>query len=129
VVSNFIVQALRGEPITIYGDGSQTRAFCYVDDMIEGFVRLMNTSDDVTGPVNLGNPVEISIRELATRIIELTGSRSAILTQPLPEDDPLQRCPDISLAKRLLDWAPTIALEQGLQRCIAYFDQVLRASA
>ena len=129
VVSNFIVQALRGEPITIYGDGSQTRAFCYVDDMIEGFVRLMKTSDDVTGPVNLGNPVEISIRELATRIIELTGSRSPILAQPLPEDDPLQRCPDISLAKRLLDWAPKIALEQGLQRCIAYFDQVLRASA
>jgi UDP-glucuronate decarboxylase len=129
VVSNFIVQALRGEPITIYGDGSQTRAFCYVDDLIEGFVRLMKTSDDVTGPVNLGNPVEISIRELATRIIELTGSRSAILTRPLPEDDPLHRCPDISLAKRLLDWAPMIALEQGLQRCIAYFDQVLRASA
>jgi UDP-glucuronate decarboxylase len=129
VVSNFIVQALRNEPITIYGDGSQTRAFCYVDDLIEGFVRLMKTSDDVTGPVNLGNPVEISIRELATRIIALTGSRSAILTRPLPEDDPLQRCPDISLAKRLIDWEPTIALEQGLQRCIVYFDQVLRASA
>jgi UDP-glucuronate decarboxylase len=129
VVSNFIVQALRNEPITIYGDGSQTRAFCYVDDLIEGFVRLMKTSDDVTGPVNLGNPVEISIRELATRIIALTGSRSAILTRPWPEDDPLQRCPDISLAKRLIDWEPTIALEQGLQRCIVYFDQVLRASA
>jgi UDP-glucuronate decarboxylase len=129
VVSNFIVQALRGEPITIYGDGSQTRAFCYVDDLIEGFVRLMKTSDDVTGPVNLGNPVEISIRQLATKIIELTGSRSPLLSKPLPSDDPLQRCPDISLAKRLLDWEPTIALEQGLQRCIAYFDQVLRASA
>ncbi len=129
VVSNFVVQALRNEPIAIYGDGSQTRAFCYVDDMIEGFVRLMRTSDDVTGPVNLGNPVEISIRALATKIIELTGSRSPLLTKPLPVDDPMQRCPDISLATRLLDWKPTIALEQGLQRCIAYFDQVLRASA
>src|ERR1700758_3875577 len=96
VVSNFIVQALNGQPITIYGDGSQTRAFCYVDDLIEGCVRLMQTSDDVTGPVNLGNPVEISIRELATKIIELTGSRSPLLTRPLPVDDPTQRCPDIS---------------------------------
>jgi UDP-glucuronate decarboxylase len=129
VVSNFIVQALRGEPITIYGDGRQTRAFCYVDDLIEGFVRLMRTSDDVTGPVNLGNPVEITIGELARKVIELTGSGSPILAKPLPVDDPLQRCPDISLAKRLLDWQPTIDLEQGLQRCIAYFDGVLRASA
>jgi UDP-glucuronate decarboxylase len=129
VVSNFIVQALRGEPITIYGDGRQTRAFCYVDDLIEGFVRLMQTSDDVTGPVNLGNPVEITIGELARKIIELTGSGSSILAKPLPVDDPLQRCPDISLAKKLLDWQPTIDLEQGLQRCIAYFDGVLRASA
>jgi UDP-glucuronate decarboxylase len=129
VVSNFIVQALRGEPITIYGDGRQTRAFCYVDDLIEGFVRLMQTSDDVTGPVNLGNPVEISILELARKVIELTGSGSPILSKPLPVDDPLQRCPDISLAERLLDWQPTVTLEQGLQRCIAYFDGVLRASA
>jgi UDP-glucuronate decarboxylase len=129
VVSNFIVQALRNEPITIYGDGSQTRAFCYVDDLIEGFIRLMQTSDDVTGPVNLGNPVEISIRTLATRIIELTGSRSLLLAKPLPEDDPLQRCPDISLAKRLLDWEPKVPLEQGLGKCIAYFDNVLRATA
>jgi UDP-glucuronate decarboxylase len=129
VVSNFIVQALRGGPITIFGDGNQTRAFCYVDDLIEGITRLMKTSDDITGPVNLGNPVEISIRELATRIIELTGSRSPLLTRPLPVDDPTQRCPDISLASRLLDWKPTIALDQGLPRCIAYFDQVLRASA
>jgi UDP-glucuronate decarboxylase len=129
VVSNFIVQALRGEPITIYGDGRQTRAFCYVDDLIEGFVRLMRTSDDVTGPVNLGNPVEITIGELARKVIELTGSGSSILAKPLPVDDPLQRCPDISLAKKLLDWQPTIDLEQGLQRCIAYFDGVLRASA
>ena len=129
VVSNFIVQALRGEPISIYGDGRQNRAFCYVDDLIEGIVRLMQTSDDVTGPVNLGNPTEISILELAQKIIELTGSRSPILTRPLPEDDPLQRCPDISLARQLIDWEPSIPLEQGLQRCIAYFDGVLRASA
>jgi UDP-glucuronate decarboxylase len=129
VVSNFIVQALRNEPISIYGDGSQTRAFCYVDDLIEGFIRLMQTPDDVTGPVNLGNPVEISIRALATRIIELTGSRSPLLAKPLPEDDPLQRCPDISLAKRLLDWEPKVTLEQGLGECIAYFDNVLRATA
>ena len=128
VVSNFIVQALRNEPITIYGDGSQTRAFCYVDDLIEGCIRLMQTSDDVTGPVNLGNPVEMSIRELATKIIELTGSRSPILAKPLPVDDPLQRCPDISLAKRLLDWEPRVPLEQGLTRCIAYFDDLLRES-
>ena len=129
VVSNFIVQALRNEPITIYGDGRQTRAFCYVDDLIEGFIRLMETPDDVTGPVNLGNPTEISILTLATKIIELTGSRSTILTQPLPVDDPLQRCPDISLARRLLGWQPTIELEPGLQLCIKYFDNVLRASA
>jgi UDP-glucuronate decarboxylase len=125
VVSNFIVQALKNEPITLYGDGSQTRAFCYVDDLIEGFIRLMQTSDDVTGPVNLGNPAEMSIRELATKVIELTGSRSQILTKPLPVDDPLQRCPDISLAKRLLDWEPKVPLEQGLTRCIAYFDDLL----
>jgi UDP-glucuronate decarboxylase len=126
VVSNFIVQALKNEPITIYGEGNQTRAFCYVDDLIEGCVRLMNAPDEVTGPVNLGNPVEMSIRELATRVIELTGSRSQLLTKPLPVDDPLQRCPDISLAKRLLDWEPKVPLEQGLTRCIAYFDDLLR---
>jgi UDP-glucuronate decarboxylase len=108
---------------------SQTRAFRYVDDLIEGFIRPMQTSDDVTGPVNLGNPVEISILSLATKIIELTGSRSTLLTEPLPEDDPLQRCPDISLAKRLLDWEPKVALEQGLGKCITYFDSVLRATA
>ena len=126
VVSNFIVQALKNEPITLYGDGSQTRAFCYVDDLIEGCVRLMNAPDEVTGPVNLGNPVEMSIRELATKVIELTGSRSQLLTKPLPVDDPLQRCPDISLAKRVLDWEPKVPLEQGLTRCIAYFDNLLR---
>jgi UDP-glucuronate decarboxylase len=127
VVSSFIVQALRNDPITIYGNGSQTRAFCYVDDLIEGFVRLMNTSDEITGPVNLGNPTEISIQALAVKIIELTGSRSSILVKPLPEDDPTQRCPDISLAKRLLSWEPKIALDQGLGRCISYFDNLLRA--
>ncbi len=126
VVSNFVVQALRNEPITLYGDGSQTRAFCYVDDLIEGCVRLMNAPDEVTGPVNLGNPVEMSIRELATKVIELTGSRSQLLTKPLPVDDPLQRCPDISLAKRVLDWEPKVPLEQGLTKCIAYFDNLLR---
>ena len=126
VVSNFIVQALKNEPITIYGDGSQTRAFCYVDDLIEGCVRLMNAPDEVTGPVNLGNPAEMSIRELATKVIELTGSRSQLLTKPLPVDDPLQRCPDISLARRVLDWEPKVPLEQGLTRCIAYFDNLLR---
>jgi UDP-glucuronate decarboxylase len=126
VVSNFIVQALKNEPITIYGDGSQTRAFCYVDDLIEGCVRLMQASDEVTGPVNLGNPAEMSIRELATKVIELTGSRSQILARPLPVDDPLQRCPDISLAKRVLDWKPKVPLEQGLTKCIAYFDDLLR---
>ena len=126
VVSNFIVQALKNQPITIYGDGSQTRAFCYVDDLIEGCVRLMNASDEVTGPVNLGNPVEMSIRELATRVIALTGSRSQILTKPLPVDDPLQRCPDISLARRVLDWEPKVPLDQGLTKSIAYFDALLR---
>jgi UDP-glucuronate decarboxylase len=126
VVSNFIVQALKNEPITLYGNGSQTRAFCYVDDLIEGCVRLMNAPDEVTGPVNLGNPVEMSIRELATKVIELTGSRSQLLTKPLPVDDPLQRCPDISLARRVLDWEPRVPLEQGLTRCIAYFDNLLR---
>jgi UDP-glucuronate decarboxylase len=126
VVSNFIVQALKSEPITIYGDGSQTRAFCYVDDLIEGCIRLMQAPDEATGPVNLGNPVEMSIRELATKVIELTGSRSQILTRPLPVDDPLQRCPDISLARKLLDWEPKVPLEQGLARCIAYFDDLLR---
>ena len=125
VVSNFIMQALRGEPITLYGDGSQTRAFCYVDDMIEGFLRLMATDDAVVGPVNIGNPHEIPVRELAERVIRLTGSRSSIVYRPLPQDDPMQRCPDISLAKRILGWQPTVALDDGLQRTIAYFAQLL----
>jgi UDP-glucuronate decarboxylase len=121
VVSNFIIQALRGKPITLYGDGSQTRAFCFVTDIVEGFVRLMNTGDEVTGPVNMGHPQEISVRELAERIVRLTGSRSTIEYRPLPQDDPTQRCPDITLARRLLDWGPTVELEDGLRRTIDYF--------
>ena len=125
VVSNFIVQALRGEPITLYGDGSQTRAFCFVSDLVEGFVRLMGTPDEVTGPVNLGNPHEIPVRELAERIVRLTGSDSAIVYRPLPQDDPTQRCPDIALARRLLGWEPRVALDDGLQRTIGYFARLL----
>jgi UDP-glucuronate decarboxylase len=121
VVSNFIVQALRGDDITIYGDGSQTRAFCYVDDLIEGFVRMMATPDAVTGPINLGNPSEIPVIGLARQVIALTGSRSQLVYRPLPTDDPLQRCPDIALARATLDWEPTVALEDGLLRTIAYF--------
>jgi UDP-glucuronate decarboxylase len=125
VVSNFIVQALKNEPITLYGDGNQTRAFCYVDDLIEGFVRMMAAPDDITGPVNLGNPVETSVAELAKLVIDLTGSRSRISHRPLPVDDPIQRCPDISQAKRILNWRPQTELEPGLQRTIAYFDRLL----
>ncbi len=125
VISNFIVQALKGDAITLYGDGSQTRSFCYVDDLIEGFIRLMDAPDDVTGPINLGNPGEYSIRELAEKIIAMTGSSSTLIEKPLPEDDPLQRCPDISLAKQKLDWQPTIGLEDGLTRTIAYFREIL----
>jgi UDP-glucuronate decarboxylase len=125
VVSNFIVQALQHEPITLYGDGSQTRAFCYVDDMIEGFLRMMDAPDDITGPVNLGNPVETSVGELARIIIDLTGSRSKIVHRPLPVDDPIQRCPDISMAKAVLDWEPKTALRPGLERTIAYFEKLL----
>jgi len=125
VVSNFIVQALKGEPITLYGDGTQTRAFCYVDDLIDGFVRLMAAPDDVTGPINLGNPVETTVRELAEKIIALTGSRSVLINQPLPVDDPVQRCPDISRARDILEWEPRVPLDTGLQRTIAYFDRLL----
>jgi UDP-glucuronate decarboxylase len=127
VVSNFIVQALRNEPITLYGDGGQTRAFCYVDDMIDGLVRMMAAPDDITGPINLGNPVETSVAELAHLIVELTGSRSKIEHRPLPIDDPVQRCPDISQAKALLEWQPRTALRPGLDRTIAYFDALLGA--
>ncbi len=125
VVSNFIVQALKGEPITLYGDGSQTRAFCYVDDLIEGFLRLMASPDEITGPINLGNPVETTVRELATRIVELVGSRSPIVHRPLPVDDPVQRCPDIARARDHLAWEPRIPLDTGLNNTIAYFDKLL----
>ena len=125
VVSNFIVQALRGEDLTIFGDGSQTRAFCYVDDLVEGLLRLMATGDAVTGPVNLGNPQEIPVRALAETVIRLVGSRSRLVSRPLPADDPVQRCPDIARARAMLGWQPTIALEDGLQRTIAYFDATL----
>jgi len=125
VVSNFIVQALTQEPITIYGDGSQTRAFCYVDDMVDAFVRLMNSPPEVTGPINLGNPAEFTMRELAELVIELTGSSSRLVQKPLPSDDPRQRCPDISRAQETLDWAPRTPLAEGLQRTIDYFDQLL----
>lgn len=129
VVSNFIIQALRNEPITIYGEGQQTRSFCYVSDLIGGFLKLMDTPDDFTGPVNLGNPGEFTIRELAERIIDLTGSRSKLVFHPLPSDDPTQRCPDISLARETLDWQPVVALESGLRKTIAYFDDPLRRRA
>ena len=122
VVSNFIVQALRGEPITIYGDGSQTRSFCYVSDLIEAFVRFMDTGPGFPGPVNLGNPAEIAIGELAEKVVAMTGSRSEISYRPLPQDDPLQRQPDISLAREKLGWEPKVALEDGLRETIAYFD-------
>jgi UDP-glucuronate decarboxylase len=125
VVSNFIVQALRGEPITLFGDGYQTRSFCHVDDMIEGCVRMMATEPEITGPVNLGNPVEISMLQLAQTILRLTGSKSALVYRPLPPDDPKQRQPDIHQARELLDWAPTVELEAGLTRTIAYFDELL----
>ena len=121
VVSNFIVQALQGKPITIYGDGNQTRSFCYVDDLIEGFIRLMDAPDSVTGPINIGNPGEFTIRQLAEIVIEMTGSRSEIVQMPLPQDDPLQRRPDITKARELLEWQPTIPLRQGLERTIDYF--------
>ena len=125
VVSNFIIQALRNEPITLYGDGSQTRSFCYVDDLVDGLVRLMNVDGDVIGPVNLGNPHEISVRELAETVIELTGSRSVLDFRPLPADDPRQRCPDIGRASELLHWKPRVQLRDGLSRTIAYFDELL----
>jgi UDP-glucuronate decarboxylase len=125
VVSNFIVQALRGQDITLYGDGSQTRAFCYVDDLIDGLIRLMGTDREVTGPINIGNPHEIPVRELAERVIRNIGSGSRIQTFPLPQDDPLQRCPDITLARKVLGWEPKIALEDGLAKTAAYFRAML----
>ena len=121
VVSNFIVQALRGEPISIYGDGSQTRSFCYVDDLIAGMIALMESGPEVTGPINIGNPNEFTIRELADKVIALTGSRSELVQHPLPTDDPRQRQPDISLAKQVLGWEPKVALDEGLGRTVDYF--------
>jgi len=127
VVSNFIVQALKGEPITIYGEGLQTRSFAYVDDLVDGLIRLMNTGDDVTGPINLGNPGGFTIRELAEQVIALTGSKSSLTFLPLPQDDPRQRQPDITKAENVLGWRPTIALKDGLVRTIEYFDAMLLA--
>lgn len=124
VVSNFIMQALRGEPLTLYGDGQQTRSFCYVDDLVEGMLRLMDADDQHTGPINLGNPGEFTIRQLAETIIEMTGAKSEIMLKPLPEDDPMQRCPDITLAKSVLDWEPTIQLREGLEKTIRYFKEL-----
>jgi len=123
VVSNFIMQALQNKPITIYGDGSQTRSFCYVDDLIEVFVRLMDSDDGFTGPVNTGNPIEFTIKMLAEKVVELTKSQSEIIYKPLPSDDPTQRCPDITLAKSKLDWEPSIQLEEGLVKTIPYFER------
>ena len=125
VVSNFIVQALQGKPITLYGDGSQTRSFCYVSDMVDGLVRLMAAPDDFTGPVNLGNPRESSIRELAETVVRLTKAKSKLVKKPLPADDPMQRCPDISLAKAKLGWRPKVKLEDGLKETIRYFKETL----
>jgi UDP-glucuronate decarboxylase len=125
VVSNFIVQALRNEPITLYGEGTQTRAFCYVDDLIDGFIALMAAPDEITGPINLGNPVETSVAELADLVISLTGSRSPIIRRPLPVDDPVQRCPNITQAETVLGWRPRTELKTGLTRAIAYFEKLL----
>ena len=121
VVSNFIVQALRGEPITLYGTGEQTRSFCYVDDLIDGMIKLMDSPDDMTGPVNIGNPVEFTMKELAEKVIQLTGARSELVHKPLPQDDPRQRQPNISLAREKLGWEPNVALDEGLARTIDYF--------
>jgi UDP-glucuronate decarboxylase len=126
VVSSFIVQALQNSPITVFGDGSQSRSFCFVDDLIEAIVRLMDTADDFFGPINLGNPNEFSISELAELVVELTGSTSKIIYEPLPNDDPRQRCPDISLAKKELQWSPAVELREGLAQTIPYFEELLR---
>jgi len=125
VVSNFIGQALRNQDITVYGDGTQTRSFCYIDDLVEGLIKLMDTDDDITGPINLGNPVEFSIRELAEKVVNMTGSSSPIVYRSLPTDDPKQRCPDISRAKEILRWNPIVPLDLGLGKTIAYFKHEL----
>lgn len=126
VVSNFIVQALKGEDITIYGDGTQTRSFCYVDDLVEGMIRMMNSRDGFTGPVNLGNPGEFTMLELAEKVINITGSKSKIVHMPLPQDDPTQRKPVIDLAKKELGWEPKIMLDEGLKKTIDYFEKVIK---
>ena len=128
VVSNFIVQALNNEPITIYGKGLQTRSFCYVDDLVDGLVRMMESAPDFTGPVNLGNPNEITIHELAEQILSITGARSSLVYKPTPPDDPVQRCPDISIAGDRLGWIPGIGLEIGLKKTVAYFETILSKS-
>lgn len=124
VVSNFIMQALEGKPITIFGEGEQTRSFCFVSDLVDGLMRLMETADDFTGPVNIGNPVEMTIRELAEKVLAMTGSKSELVFKPLPHDDPVQRCPDITLARKELGWEPSVKLDQGLQATIDYFSQL-----
>jgi UDP-glucuronate decarboxylase len=129
VVSNFIVQALQNKDITVYGDGNQTRSFCYVDDLVDGLIRLMSSPDNVTGPINLGNPNEFTIRQLAEAVIDLTGASSKIVHRPLPIDDPRQRQPDISKAHELLDWRPTVPLSEGLIRTIGYFNDFLIESS
>jgi UDP-glucuronate decarboxylase len=129
VVSNFIVQALRNQPITLYGDGTQTRSFCYVDDLIDGFLRLMDSPDELTGPVNLGNPGEFTMIELAQAVMDLTGSSSKMIHEPLPQDDPRQRQPDIALAREALDWAPKVSLREGLRPTIDYFERLLSGGA
>lgn len=127
VVSNFIVQALKNQDITIYGDGKQTRSFCYVDDLVDGLIKLMNTPDEFTGPVNIGNPGEFTMIELAQNVIRLTGSSSKLIFKPLPSDDPKQRQPDISLAKEVMQWKPTIELEEGLKKTINYFSDLIKS--
>ena len=129
VVSNFIIQALKGEPITVFGDGSQSRSFCYVDDLITGLINLMSTPYEITGPINLGNPNEITILEIAEKVIDLTNSTSEIHFEPLPEDDPRRRQPDINLAKKILDWKPRVPLEEGLKKTIEYFEGLLQLSS
>ena len=127
VVSNLIVQALRNEPLTIHGDGSQTRSFCYVDDLVDGIMRLMASPRGFTGPVNLGNPSEVTVRELAGKIVELTGARARFVRRPMPVDDPTRRCPDIALARSALDWSPKVSLDEGLQRTVTWFEQAVHA--
>lgn len=126
VVSNFIVQALKGEPITIYGDGSQTRSFCYYSDLIDGFLKLMNSDDSVTGPINIGNPIEYTMMDLAKEVLDIVGCNNNIIRKALPQDDPLQRKPDISAAKKILGWQPTVNLREGLEKTIKYFEEVIR---